>query len=148
MEVRVRQPIKGWCETQRGQRVATPGMLSPLCSVHTPFLIQQSQVMTLSQGVFPWQGRRTDLKTYGRHTLRPRVRDQKPILGYLLDGGGDSEPADAWGGELPRVKVGNMLHGLIQLSNTVSLQGQYRLTGACLDLKSSHQRERRGQGPN
>lgn len=63
MEVRVMQPIKGWCETQRGQRVATPGMLSPLCSVHTPFLIQQGQVMTLSRGVFPWQGKRTGLKT-------------------------------------------------------------------------------------
>lgn len=43
--------------------------------------------------------------------------------------------ADSWGGELPGVQVGDVLHDLLKALNVISLQTQRRLVGVKLHLK-------------
>lgn len=43
--------------------------------------------------------------------------------------------ADSWGGELPGVQVGDVLHDLLKALNVISLQTQRRLVGVKLHLE-------------
>lgn len=51
------------------------------------------------------------------------------------DRAAEFEPPDPRCGELPGVQVGDVLHGLLQLPDILSLQGQHRLAGVGFNLK-------------
>lgn len=82
-------------------------------------------------------------KHLSTHVSFSRISEQTVTVKsqQVPDGAAEFEPPDPRCGELPGVQVGDVLHGLLQLPDILSLQSQHRLAGVGFNLKSC-QRER------